>query len=387
MATSSDRTKKVPPFGNNGAVLPRDLESQLQETIKRYELIFKATNDVLYELDLPKGSVVWNEALYTQYGYSRDEKADQLEWWAGHIHPDDALRLEHELSEWFEGKQDTWQAEYRFRKANGNYVYIRDRGVVQRASDGTPLRIIGSFLDITQQKQLDRAKDEFISLVSHQLRTPLTVIRLYSQMLTDGLLGQLTDDQEAHVRHITDASTNLIKLVGDILDISRVELGHIIFEPTASNVNKSLEVCIQEVLPLATEKGVMLRFHPKPKLARVALDKTIFDQIVHNLLTNAIRYTEPKRGLIEITFGRSSDGYLLSVRDNGIGIPKAAQPHIFNRFYRAENAINIQEQGTGLGLYLVKLMVDTFGGKVWFESAKGKGTTFYVQFPPHGMAT
>src|SRR5581483_674190 len=133
-----------------------EFERQLRETLERYELIFRATNDVLYELDLLTGTVVWNDALYTQYGYDKETKTTKLEWWTEHIHPDDALKLEHKFSEWFESKSNTWQAEYRFRKADGSYIYIRDRGMVQRGPNGSPLRIIGSFLDITQQKQLDR---------------------------------------------------------------------------------------------------------------------------------------------------------------------------------------------------------------------------------------
>jgi sigma-B regulation protein RsbU (phosphoserine phosphatase) len=358
-----------------------DIERQLRETIERYELIFKATNDVLYELDLQTGNVIWNEALTTQYGYDRTARVGKLEWWAEHIHPDDALQLEHKLTDWFEGKADTWQAEYRFRKANGQYVYIRDRGMVQRTSDGLPLRIIGSFLDISQQKQLDRAKDEFISLVSHQLRTPLSVIRMYSEMLTNGLFGELNSSQEEHVRQITDASIRLIQLVGDILNISRAELGHIVSKPVPTNANLLLQKQIQEILPLASRQGKVVRFEPDSKLGTILLDRIVFDQIVQNLLTNALRYTKENHGYIEIKFTHDKRGYLLSVSDNGIGIPKNAQPHIFERFYRADNTVNIQEHGTGLGLYMVKIMTDTLGGDIWFESAIGKGSTFYVQLP------
>lgn len=366
---------------SNGRLNSPVYERQLRETLERYELIFRATNDVLYELDLIAGTVVWNEALYTQYGYSKDSDVEKLEWWAEHIHPDDALKLEHKLSDWFEGKSDTWQAEYRFRKADGRYIFIRDRGMVQRGSDGSPMRIIGSFLDITQQKQLDRAKDEFISLVSHQLRTPLTVIRMYSEMLTNGLFGELNSSQDEHVRQITEASVRLIQLVGDILNISRAEMGHIAPDPKPVNANLALQTQIQEILPLATKQGKVVRFEPDTKIGTIMLDRTIFDQIVQNLLTNALRYTKPNHGYIEIKFSQSKDGYLLTVSDNGIGIPKAAQDRIFDRFYRADNTVNIQEHGTGLGLYMVKLMTETLGGKIWFESKLNKGSLFYVLFP------
>jgi two-component system CheB/CheR fusion protein len=362
-----------------------ELEDQLRETLQRYELIFKATNDVLYDLDLSNGTIIWNEALYTQYGYDRGEEINHLEWWAEHVHPDDALRLEDEMSRWFEGLEDTWQAEYRFRTADDSYVFVKDRGAVHRAPDGSPIRIIGSFLDITRQKQLANAKDEFISLVSHQLRTPLTAIRVYSEMLTADMFGQLHNDQKAPVQHITDASVRLIKLVDNILNISRVELGHVISVPLLKNVNEFLQAQIDEVQPLAIEKGVTIHFQPDTKIKKIPIDTTIFGQVVHNLLTNAVHYTKAQEGIIDVTFKPNSDGYLLTVHDNGIGIPKSAQPYVFNRFYRADNARNLKEHGTGLGLYLIKLMTETTGCSVWFESQKNKGTTFYIQVPPEGM--
>src|SRR6185312_8079582 len=144
---------------------------------------------------LQTGKVTWNDELRGRFGYSRAEDADSLEWWVGHIHPDDALHVEKNLYEWFASDKSTWQSEYRFRKANGSYSYVLDRGFVIRDKTGEPGRIIGSLLDITEQRELDRAKDEFISLVSHQLRTPLSVIRVYGEMFADGLLGTLTKVQ------------------------------------------------------------------------------------------------------------------------------------------------------------------------------------------------
>jgi len=109
-------------------------------------------------------------------------------------------------------------------------------------------------------------------------------------------------------------------------------------------------------------------------------------QIVHNLLTNAIRYTPPQTGRVWVSFHELHDGYELTVRDNGIGIPAEAKKHIYERFYRAKNALTMESQGSGLGLYLVKVMCDAFGGKILFESKPGEGTTFHVWLPKHGMA-
>jgi PAS domain S-box-containing protein len=196
---------------------------ELQERVQRYELIFRATNDVVYELNLDNAHVDWNDALYTQYGYMRHT----LEWWTSHIHPDDALLLENKITKLFTDGGSSWQYDYRFRRADGGYNYVHDRGLLLRDAAGKPKRIIGSLLDVTAQKQLDIAKDEFISLVSHQLRTPLTVIRVYGEMLTGGMFGDLSLEQTQWVRNMTDSSARLIDVVGEILNVSRLDLGRI----------------------------------------------------------------------------------------------------------------------------------------------------------------
>lgn len=364
---------------------PVDLEKRLRETVQRYQMVFKATNEVLYELNLETGVVLWNDGLTTQYGYDQSEDAGTMEWWAAHIHPDDALRVEHEISQWLESGNETWQAEYRFQKADGSYIDVRDRGVVRRSPDGRPLQVIGSFLDITRQKQLDRAKDEFISLVSHQLRTPLTAIRLYSDMLSSGMYGELTNKQQDPVERINEAAIRLIDLVGNILDISKLESGHLVSNPVPTMINELIQECVREVVPIANIKDVDITFHPDENIEKVSVDAVIFSQVVHNLLTNAIRYSKPEIGHVQVDFIKNDDHYLLTVQDNGIGIPKDAQQNIFHRFYRAQNASNIEEHGTGLGLYMIKLMIESAGCDVWFESDEKFGTKFYVKLPLTGM--
>jgi two-component system sensor histidine kinase VicK len=155
--------------------------------------------------------------------------------------------------------------------------------------------------------------------------------------------------------------------------------------PVPLNIIELLQQCINEVGPLAGQKDVKIDFKYDSSIKKVSVDTVIFAQVVHNLLTNAIRYTKPGSGLVQVHFDRLDNGYLLSVKDNGIGIPKSSQANIFNRFYRAKNAASAEEQGTGLGLYMIKLMLESAGCDVWFESSAGNGTTFYVQLPMTGM--
>jgi len=360
-------------------------ELALQVSDQRFRTVTRATHDLVYDLNLQDGTIWFNEVLHTSYGYDEAQTNNTLEWWASHVHPDDALGIEIELNELLNSGRTTWHAEYRFQQADSSYITVRNRAFVLRDSTGQPIRIIGSMLDITKQKQLDRAKDEFISLVSHQLRTPLTTIRLLSEMLTDGFVGPTTKAQKVHTEKITNASIRLIKLVSDILNISRVELDRIKIDPVPTDVNQLIQMYIDEQAPLAREKGTTITFKPTKNLPIMSLDPIAFGQIIQNLLGNAVHYTNPTGGKVYVAFDKKANGYEFIVRDNGIGIPLSAQPHIFERFYRAPNTKKVEGEGTGLGLYLVKLITDTFGGKVWFDSKTTQGTTFYVQIPLTGM--
>lgn len=357
----------------------------IEESNERFQLASRATSDVIYDLNLVTGHLGWNEALYAVYGYPKAEKADKLEWWTDHIHPDDAMMLNKTLDKLADKNITHWTVEYRFRKADGNYVTVRDRAFVLRSEKGEPQRLIGSMLDITQQKQLEKTKDEFISIISHQLRTPLTAIRLFIEMLAKGEVGKLKPEQQGYVDKVQASTARMIRLVGDILNVSRVELGRIKVNPSLLDANKIIQSHIDEMQPLAEQKRVKLVFKPT-KLSPVMLDQTVFDQVVHNLITNAIRYTKSGEGVVALAFTQEADGgYLLSVKDNGIGIPPSARPRIFERFYRADNARIVEGEGTGLGLYLIKIIMETVGGRVWFDTEENKGTTFYAQLPPAGM--
>jgi len=361
------------------------VEEALNRSNERFQAITQATHDLVYDLDLHHNSIWFNEELQSEYGYNASQGSSDLAWWISHIHPEDRERIETQINMLKRSDQQVWRAEFRFCKADGSYAVVRNRAYVLRDTEGKPERIVGSCLDITEAQRLDRAKDEFISLVSHQLRTPLTVIQLYGNMLHGGMAGVLEPLQAEYVDKMTNASVRLIKLVGDILNISRLELNRIRIDAAPTDVISLIQTHIDELTPAAKAKNVSISFKPTDKLKPVKLDSTIFGEIVHNLISNAVRYVHNDIGKITVAFEKTDDHYLLTVSDNGIGIPKTAQPHIFERFYRASNAARIDGEGTGLGLYLVKLFADTAGGDAWFTSSEGKGTTFSVSFPLKGM--
>ena len=251
---------------------------------------------------------------------------------------------------------------------------------------GKPAGAVIVFRDISREMQIEQAKDEFVSIASHQLRTPLTAVKMFAELLQDSHYGPLTLKQADYLNKIIFSTDKMIELVTDLLSISRLNLGQLIVQPQSYDINKLLEEQLAAVKPLADKAGVKLSFNSGvPAGRKVPLDKNLLDQVVHNLLTNAIRYSRPKGGQVSLSLVKKLQCYQIEVADNGIGIPSAARHRVYERFFRADNAILAQGDGTGLGLYLVKEIVQASGGKIRYRSQEGKGTTFYVTFPLGGM--
>jgi PAS domain S-box-containing protein len=249
---------------------------------------------------------------------------------------------------------------------------------------GKPSGAVIVFRDISRELQIEKAKDEFISLTSHQLRTPLTSISFFSEMMASGRAGTLTSRQQEYAEKIHLSTTRMIRLVGSILNVSRIELDRLKVDPHETDIVQIVKDYIEEVLPIADSKNVQLSFKG-PESAVAKIDASLLGQVIHNLLTNAIRYSSDEEGGVEIELKQVDDDYQITVSDNGIGIPKNAQTRIFERFYRADNAVNMEGQGTGLGLYLAKMIMEAAGCRIWFKSKENKGTTFYLMIPKTGM--
>lgn len=247
---------------------------------------------------------------------------------------------------------------------------------------GQPRGAIIVFRDITKEKQIEQAKDEFVSLASHQLRSPLTSVRMFAELLSDPTYGQLTKQQRDYLDKILFSTDKMISLVTELLNISRINLGQLQFQPVPTDLNRLISTRLEEIRPLAEQAGAKLAFSSRVKPTDLALiDRNLIAQAVHNLLSNAVRYSPPGRGRVDVHLSKSAKYYKITVSDNGIGIPLAARSRLFQRFYRADNAIKAQSEGTGLGLYLVKTVVEASGGKITYHSQEGHGASFSICLP------
>ena len=244
-----------------------------------------------------------------------------------------------------------------------------------------PIGAIEVFRDITIEEEIDRMKSEFISLASHQLRTPLSAIKTYSHMLVDGYMGDVTPAQKKSLRTIIGATNRMNELISTLLNITRIESGTIVINQRMLRIDRAAEEVIKELNLAASEKNINLSMTVSGKLATsVRTDNLILKEIITNLVSNAIKYTTEGGDVSVIVRGRVKD-VLLTVKDNGWGIPKDAHDQVFSKFFRAQNTVKRETTGTGLGLYLVKGLLERLNGSIWFESEEGQGTSFYMTLP------
>lgn len=283
-------------------------------------------------------------------------------------------------------KKQVFIGELQNRRKNGE-VYsavvsispvLDEAGVVQF--------FVGIERDVTKEREIDRAKSEFVSLASHQLRTPLSAINWYVEMLLSGDAGRVTKVAREYLEEIRHGGKRMTELVGALLNVSRIEMGTFIVEPEPTDVQGLALEVIDELKPKILEKRLRIETNFERDFPAMLVDPKLIRIVFQNLLTNAVKYT-PEEGRIALSLRLVPEEHRFSVEvsDTGYGIPKDEQGNVFSKLFRATNVCEKETDGTGLGLYIVKSIIEHSGGKIRFESEEGKGTTFILSFPTAGM--
>lgn len=242
--------------------------------------------------------------------------------------------------------------------------------------------------------EANRMKSEFVSIVSHQLRSPLSNLKWALELLMSGRLGNIEAPQLEYFRILKDSSARMRELVRDLLIVSRIEQGKLPLQSVEVSLSPLIKDLIVELTPLAEASNVAIKFEPDSNLPNVFVDPSKVKLVVENFLDNAIRYIPASQspglralagrkedGRVEIKLSREDNFLHFQIRDNGVGIPREDQKYIFKKFFRSSNVLKRQTQGTGLGLYIAKSIIERSKGKIWFQSEEDRGTIFHFTLP------
>lgn len=233
-------------------------------------------------------------------------------------------------------------------------------------------------------RDLDESKDDFISMASHQLRTPLTSVKGYISMMLEGDGGKINNTQKTMLNQAFFSAQRMVYLIADLLNVSRLKSGKFVIEPKVVDLSNLVSEEMGQMMEIASSKNQTLTYNKPKNFPKLNLDETKTRQVVMNYIDNALYYT-PQGGKIDIVLEDKPETVELRVVDNGIGVPKAEQHHLFTKFYRAENARKVRPDGTGLGLFMAKKVIAAEGGAIIFESQEGKGSTFGFTFSKNSL--
>jgi signal transduction histidine kinase len=295
-------------------------------------------------------------------------------------------------------------------KKSGNLFTKQDMRILNIISDELSLAILSALqfeeiesFNITLQKKvedatgqlrhtneklkaLDETKDEFISMASHQLRTPLTSVKGYLSMVLEGDAGELNEQQKKLLNQAFTSSQRMVYLIADLLNVSRLRTGKFIIEAKPTSLADVIEGEISQLQETAQARGLKVTYDKPQNFPLLNLDETKIRQVIMNFIDNAIYYT-PAGGTIDVQLEATDQTVEYRVVDTGLGVPKAEQRHLFTKFYRADNAKRARPDGTGLGLFMAKKVIVAQGGAIIFKSQEDKGSTFGFSFPRHELET
>jgi PAS domain S-box-containing protein len=374
------------------AIERKRAEETLRRSEERLQLVSRATNDAIWDWDLVSNVISFSESFGTLFGYRPGEFEPTIDFWIGAVHPDDHDALMASVKAFLASDEEAWAGEYRFRCANGSYAFVYDRGHVVRDGEGRPLRMVGSMMNITAQKQAEedlriakegavaasQAKSEFLANMSHEIRTPMNGIIGMTDL---ALETRLDREQRDYLAMVKSSAHSLLNLINDILDFSKIEAGKLELE----SIDFSLRDCVGGTIkPLgirADQKGLeLIADIPDDVPDHLVGDPMRLRQILINLADNAIKFTERGEVVVKVINQSAPNGEShlhFTVSDTGIGIPAEKQGAIFEAFAQADGSTTRTHGGTGLGLSIASQLIRKMQGRIWIESRVGQGTTFH----------
>ena len=361
-------------------------QEQIARDRRRLELALEAAELGFWDWNIVTGEVQFGGQWAHMLGYELNEIEPHVQAWECLVHPEDMPAIQTALHRHMAGEAPVYETEHRLKHKNGSWIWVLDRGrIIERDAQGNATRAIGIHANITLQRAIreqlreaDRRKDEFLATLAHELRNPLAPIRTgLAIMKRDPASPTAAQAREIMERQLS----HMVRLIDDLLDVSRITLGRLQLRKENVELRTVIEIAVEASKP-AIEAGhhTLEVSLPEEKIWMYA-DPTRLSQTISNLLNNAAKYT-PDRGRIELRARLTTTGLEIAVRDNGLGIPPEMKDQVFQLFGQINRTLDRSQGGLGIGLALVRNLVELHGGTITADSdGPGKGSTFTIALP------
>jgi PAS domain S-box-containing protein len=350
-------------------------EEKLKENEERLNLALEAGNIGVWDWDIVNNKIRWTDKVFQIHEVEKKNFDGELEGYISRIYHEDKDRVEKAIQSALDNK-DPYNIEFRIVTATNKIKWVFTSGKVLFDKD-KPVRMLGATVDITKRKELEKQKDEFLAIASHELKTPVTSLKAYGQMLQI-MFEQKGDTASASALQKMDTQINkLTALISDLLDVTKIQSGKLVMEEAEYDFNALVNEIIEQVK--LTKQGYnIIKTSNESKMVRG--NKERVGQVIANLIENAIKYS-PGSDKIIIKTEQKDDYVQFSVQDFGVGIPQNIQDKVFDQFFRVGGDVSNTFPGLGLGLYISSEIIKRQNGKIWVESTEGKGSTFCFEIP------
>ncbi|MGN6491945.1 MAG: ATP-binding protein [Agriterribacter sp.] len=353
-----------------------EAEEALRQSEERYRVALTSADMGAWDWNVEEDQVKWNDQHFLLLGLPPDEQEVPSALLLQFVHKDDAERISNALKLSVE-ETGLYHEEFRIVRTDHEVRWMNGYGKAISKKNGRATRMIGVMFDVTERKRLEQQKEDFISIASHELKTPMTSIKTYAEVLHETLQKTGNPAAEKMMQKLNVQVDRLIYLIRTLLDTSNLEGGELILKTEPFELWELIDEQVQDLQQLSPQHHFITS---GAKECMVAADRERIAQVFTNLIFNAIKYS-PRGGDIVIEWQKLTDEVQVSVRDQGIGIPPEAQQKLFTRFFRVKTEEMENYPGMGLGLYITAQILSRHGGKIWVESAPGKGSTFYFTLP------
>jgi signal transduction histidine kinase/DNA-binding response OmpR family regulator len=364
----------------------------IEENNERHNTISKATNDIIWDWNLITNKVLWTgQGLKNYLPDNATEKDIPHDFWLKGLHPDERKGIVESLHKVIAGGSSSWQFDHRFIRKDGGYAHMNTRGYITVNEAKRPIRIIGSMQDITERKNAEleiikakleadearKSQEQFLANMSHEIRTPMNGIIGMAQLIAG---TNLTNEQKEYVETIKESSANLLVIINDILDFTKIVAGKVLLEKVDYVFKDIINNCIKLNRFKAEEKGILLTSEIDENIHPVLCgDPVRLNQILINLIGNAVKFTEKGEVRVGVKLLEEDDTTVkieFAVQDTGIGIAEDNLKSIFDSFTQESSSTTRRYGGTGLGLTITKQLIELQGGSINVFSKPGEGSTF-----------